>query len=500
MNSSKRLGFKLFFVLISGLLLITVYFIASTYHHTKDRLEQDVLTRLYSIANTASIEINGDAHSQITQRFKTKDAIIDPKLDGQYNEIYQQLERIKSINELETNIYTLFIDSAYLNAGAKALKLGIISGENQYYRHPYTSHPKELLERFKNGGKLCGYRDEHGTWLSAFAPIKNTNGEVVCVLQVDESFERFLTEAYQEARDNILIALLIIGIISGIMLYVVNEIVKLDEKKTNEISISHNMLAIQNKKISDSIIYAQRIQNAIIPTSRELSSMFSESFIYYQAKDTVGGDFPWYHRSGDNIFIAAIDCTGHGVPGALLTFIGYFLLNQITSKNPELDTAQVLELLHSGVVRTLKQQQTELSTHDGMDISLCKFHINNTQLCYAGAHRPLLMKRGNKLREIKGTRRSVGGTQYDHMNREFVTTVIKLEKGDEFFMFSDGVTDQMGGKQGKKYGSKQFKHHLSNQKSTESFAQTEQNILKDLKEWKGDFDQTDDMLLLGVKI
>lgn len=500
MNSSKRLGVKLFFVLITGLILITGYFIASTYHHTKDRLEQDVLTRLYSIANTASIEIDGSIHLDITKRFRTKDAINDPTSDQEYHQIYRQLERIKNINQLETNIYTLFVDSSYVESGMQALKMGIITGQNQYYRHPYTSHPMELLENFNTGGKLCGYQDKHGTWLSAFAPIKDQNGDVVCVLQVDESFDKFLTEAYLEARDSILIALLIIGLISAVMLYLVSEIVKLDEDKTKEIKTSHKMLGIQNKKISDSIIYAQRIQNAIIPTSKELSTLFSESFIYYKAKDTVGGDFPWYHRSGDNIFIAAVDCTGHGVPGALLTFIGYFLLNQITSKNPELDPCEVLELLHSGVVKTLKQQQIDLSNHDGMDVSLCKFHINNTQLCYAGAHRPLLMKRNNALTEIKGTRRSVGGTQYDHMNRDFVTTVISLEKGDEFYLFSDGITDQMGGDDGKKYGSKQLKNHLSNLKPNLSLTETEQLLVNDFEQWRGDFDQTDDLLLLGVKI
>lgn len=264
------------------------------------------------------------------------------------------------------------------------------------------------------------------------------------------------------------------------------------ERKLIELDIQN-----KNKKINDSINYAKRIQNAILPDNFAISSSLPDSFILYKPRDVVSGDFPWYVQMGDNIFIAAVDCTGHGVPGALLSLIGYFLLNDIVRSRQVTNAGQILDLLDEGVTQTLKQDQANSATKDGMDIALCCINKKNNTLEYAGAHRPLYVMKDGVLDEIKGNKFPIGGGVYKNQTK-FTTTQITLNEGDSVYFSSDGYPDQFGGPDGRKFGSKRMRelaeriHHLPAHLAMEAF---------DLKweEWRGSQKQTDDVLLIGIK-
>jgi PAS domain S-box-containing protein len=255
----------------------------------------------------------------------------------------------------------------------------------------------------------------------------------------------------------------------------------------------------KNKDITESINYAQRIQSAIIPDTKLIKQYIPNSFIFYTPRDIVSGDFPWFFVHDDNIYIAAVDCTGHGVPGALLSFIGYFLLNSIVDHDRGLTAGQVLDMLHNGVRRTLRQDADDASARDGMDIALCRINYKRKELQYAGAHRPLYHVSGDKLDEYKGNSQAIGGIPPRRSEEEnFNNHVISYKPGDRIYFFSDGLPDQIGGDSGRKYQARRIrdavlKYHNLTMEEIEKF------FKEDFKDWKGDQKQIDDVLLVGIE-
>jgi PAS domain S-box-containing protein len=264
------------------------------------------------------------------------------------------------------------------------------------------------------------------------------------------------------------------------------------ERKRIELDI-HN----KNKKIADSINYAKRIQNAILPDNTVIRKALPDSFILYKPKDVVSGDFPWYVQVGETIYIAAVDCTGHGVPGALLSLIGYFLLNDIVRSRKISDPGKILDILDDGVTTTLRQDQDDSRTKDGMDIALCKIDMKKREVEFAGAHRPLYVMRKGEMEEIKGNKFAIGGGIYKNQTN-FGNSVLSLNKGDSIFFCSDGFPDQFGGPQNRKFGPKRLRDLIS---SVHSKPMQEQHEIfdKEWEEWRGEEKQTDDVLLIGIK-
>lgn len=265
------------------------------------------------------------------------------------------------------------------------------------------------------------------------------------------------------------------------------------ERKKTEVEIQN-----KNKKITESINYAKRIQVAIIPEQTRILSQLNEYFMYYKPKDVVSGDFPWFLETETDIYLAAVDCTGHGVPGAMLSLIGYFLLNDIVKSQKINDPGKILDLLDQGVTQTLKQDVEGNEMKDGMDISLCKIHKTKKYLEYSGAHRPLYQLRNGEIIEFKGNKFAIGGGTFRNQT-DFTNHKIEILKGDSFFFCSDGYPDQFGGADVKKIGPSRIKSIIQNNDKIENFANM-QNIFSDFfDEWKGNQKQMDDLLLIGIR-
>ena len=288
----------------------------------------------------------------------------------------------------------------------------------------------------------------------------------------------------------------------------VNAIPEYDEENALEsvLVVSHDIterkqieLEIQskNRKITESINYAKRIQGAILPNNAVIRQILPDSFILYKARDVVSGDFPWYINVGDMIYFAAVDCTGHGVPGALISLIGYFLLNDIVKGRKISDPGEILDQLDKGVTKTLRQDADDSKTKDGMDIALCKIDLKNKQVSYAGAHRPLYYMNGGELEEIKGNKFPIGGGIYKNQTK-FTSTTIDVKKNDSIFFCSDGFPDQFGGPDNRKYGPRRLREAIVNYHK-KTMTEIYQKIDDEWTEWKGDQKQTDDVLLIGVR-
>jgi PAS domain S-box-containing protein len=266
------------------------------------------------------------------------------------------------------------------------------------------------------------------------------------------------------------------------------------ERKKIEIEIEK-----KNKSITESINYAQRIQTAIIPDNDLIKRFLPKSFIFYEPRDVVSGDFPWFFVNGDNIYIAAVDCTGHGVPGALLSFIGYFILNNIVDHDKDYKAGEILDLLHEQVRKTLKQDSPDANARDGMDIALCKINPKKRELEYSGAHRPMFYVKNNEFQQFKGNPKAVGGIPLKKATEDnFVTHTIKIENSDKIFIFSDGLPDQIGGETGRKYQAKKI---MENIMENNNFTMDQYYTLftQDYLEWRGNFKQIDDILLIGIE-
>jgi len=266
----------------------------------------------------------------------------------------------------------------------------------------------------------------------------------------------------------------------------------------------------KNRDITDSITYAKKIQEALLPLESNIKAKLPESFVLYKPKDIVSGDFYWFaeiqngtvnreSKDHSTLVLAACDCTGHGVPGAFMSMIGNDLLNQIVLGQNITNPTKALDALHQGIRYVLRHDEGEMETRDGMDLALCHIDIKNKQIEYAGAHRPLLLiKNGDQeVTIIKGDKIGIGDDAM-HKGRSFTTHIIEVNKGDTMYLFSDGFPDQIGGPKNKKYKSSRFREMLL---SIQSLSIDEQKTALDneINEWRGEKEQTDDILVIGVK-
>jgi ligand-binding sensor domain-containing protein/serine phosphatase RsbU (regulator of sigma subunit) len=275
---------------------------------------------------------------------------------------------------------------------------------------------------------------------------------------------------------------------------------RLDER-TREVVEQKEEIEIKNRDITDSINYAQRIQSSILPPIKKLQQNFSGSFIFYQPRDIVSGDFYWFDKIGNNKFvIVCADSTGHGVPGAFMSMIGTTLIKDISIRAEVNSPSEILRFLDSELRSTLNQniETSDDQSNDGMDIIVCEIDVKTNYMRYASAMRPMIVYRGGEQIYIKGSRSSVGG-HYDKEDKIFKDEGIQLDKGDLIYMFSDGYPDQFGGPIGKKFKMVRLKNLLRDihQKPME---EQYEYVKSTFNLWKEEYDQVDDVLFMGIKI
>jgi two-component system, sensor histidine kinase LadS len=252
------------------------------------------------------------------------------------------------------------------------------------------------------------------------------------------------------------------------------------------------------ENITDSLKYAKRIQQAIFGDLDYITSRFSESFILFKPRDIVSGDFYWYAERDSLKFIVAADCTGHGVPGAFMTVMGNDFLNDIILHKGIIDPGDILSAMDQMIISTIQQKNSgSIPTHDGMDLSILVFDEANKMVHYSGAKNVLYLIKDNNLEQIKGNRFPIGSVQY-YTRKKFKTHSIELNSGDLFYIFSDGYQDQFGGNINKKFLSKNFRNLLL---SVSHLPLNEQKIIIEdsFNKWKGFIDQTDDILIIGIR-
>lgn len=285
----------------------------------------------------------------------------------------------------------------------------------------------------------------------------------------------------------------------GFISYRTNSIKKENKILENKVSERTKELAEKNRDITSSIEYAKRIQEAILPSKDLIFSKLKNAFILYKPKDIVSGDFYWFGEKGDYKIIAVVDCTGHGVPGAFMSMIGHNLLNQIVAEKNFSDPGKILEELHKGVQAALKQGHNDVDTNDGMDVAMMAINTETRECLWAGAFRGLvIINNEGDIDKIEGNKYPVGGAQLDS-ERVFTTHKRQLNKNDCVYMSTDGYADQFGGPKGKKFMVRQFHDNLQ---AIHQYSVSEQQkeLENKFNEWKGNLEQIDDVLVIGIKV
>lgn len=299
---------------------------------------------------------------------------------------------------------------------------------------------------------------------------------------------------YKQAHRNIY--LLVTGLIIIIAIIAIR-LLQLNKRTTRMLKAQNEIIEEKNKNITDSINYAKRLQNAILPPADLVKQILPEHFILYQPKDIVSGDFYWVSHHETKFMIAAVDCTGHGVPGALLSIVGHNAISQTVNELGITEPARVLDSMNTLIKKILHQDKGS-DIRDGMDMALCTYDRQSGKLEYAGANNPLYIISGRQLSVIKGSKLTVGSME-EEITAAPQNHSLQLKKGDCFYIFSDGLADQFGGKDNKKFKASRVQELLLSI-CDKPMGEQHTLIRTAFNSWKGSYEQVDDILVMGVRV
>lgn len=385
-------------------------------------------------------------------------------------------ERDSYLNVLENSNDALFVidfvNGRILQVNAKAAQMLGHSTEQLVGRTIFQLHPPEHLHR--SAERIADAWERKGLVYEDI-PLVSASGEVIAV----ESSARVTSYGGGPA----------------IILFArdIRERLTLQER----VAAQQSLVRAQNEQLVASIRYAQRIQRAVLPEVASLQDIVPESFILFRPRDIVSGDLHWFAERDGQLVITAADCTGHGVPGALLSLIGAALFEEMVITKGIRDPGAALDGVRTGMIQALSKQDGSMEQQDGMNASLVVLDRERRRASYAGGHAPLYVVRQGTLLEFKGDRMPIG--PYPGELRSFTSSEVDLEPGDRLFLFSDGLQDQFGGADGRKLRSSGLKQWLVETSSLPIDDQY-QAISDRFRAWKGDLEQVDDVLLIGLEV
>lgn len=483
---------RIMFIIYLSIILISGFFIVYGYFTQVQLYEESELKRLKGIVSSLAIQLNGDDHRELIENNLWMDDIKDVTDDSLYLSIYTPLSKAQKINNLSSALYTMYYDDE------ERIFLQIVRSDDSIaFRSKYEMYPDILLEKIKEGGVIDRYETEDGEWLSAFYPILDSNNEVAGVLQADIDFGQFTSLAFKRYQNQGLISLAVILLLAIILVPYVRNVLKEDEAIKIELFEQKNEIETKNKGLKESLEYASKIQEVMLPEKEALSQILPNSFIFYKPKKVVSGDFYWFKETSKSvIYLSATDCTGHSIPGTLMSMIGQSKLSALVSARTDLPPGEVLDKMDKSVSESLISKSYNNDSKDGMDVGLVKIDTNANKIYFSGAMLDLVKINGEEITEYKANRFPIAGGE-SYQKTAFETIEIDIQKGDQFYMYSDGFPDQFGGPKEKKYLNKKFKKLLATITPLTN-SQKIERLGTELQEWKGDIEQTDDVLVVGI--
>ncbi|MEX2483577.1 MAG: SpoIIE family protein phosphatase [Brumimicrobium sp.] len=531
---SKILGnitTRIMFIIYITIILVTGFFIVFGYYNQLSLQEERQYDKLQAIVTSIAVNLNGDAIEEMMNKHPNKGDIKDVEQDSIYQTINTKLSKAVKLNNLNSAMYTL-----HYSPDENVFLYGVRSDDYIDFRNAYKKYPPILREKMKVGGTIPMYESENGIWISAFHPLFNLEGEVVGLLEADIDFTMFKSMVNSIYLQQALIAIGVVLLIALILIPYSRKILREDDRKKKLFMQQKLIIEESHREIKDSISYAKRIQSAILPPSKIVKESIQESFILYKPKDIVAGDFYWMEtfvysahpnketesieitpkkgkRSDSElkkgVLFAACDCTGHGVPGAMVSVICNNALNRSVREYKLTDPGEILDKSREIVIEEFEKSDDDVK--DGMDISLVSFRLlqengkRKALIKWAGANNPLWILKNDKkeFTEIKPDKQPIG--KYAK-TKPFTTHEFTLEEDEMIYLLTDGYQDQFGGtdEASRKSGGKKFKtaplKSLLLSIRNEPMEMQKEIIDTQFEAWKGTLDQVDDVCIIGLRI
>lgn len=479
-SSSSR---RILFVLYGTLLVLCASLIGVAHYTELNSQRTEAQARLGSITAGLADQISADQVQQLLRKYDGRGMLIKNTQDAWYYVMHDHLRKAMERNGLEQAVRVITFDSL-----KQELQVVVTSMDKPEFRHPYDGDAHTLLANYGQASRTIA--SDHT--VIACDPLRDDRGTVQGIVVANLPRSEADSAAWASLWRNVIIALILFAIAGVFLFRSVGNWVK--QSESDRIA-----LATRNLDITDSIAYAGKIQRALVPPPSVYQDLFDGSFVIDKPKDVVSGDFHWYHRIGtDECFVAAADCTGHGLPGAMMAAIGCSLLNEIIPANSDKDPAELLTMINTRLVTTLHQHGRKKGGGDGMDIALCRIDKHQQEILFAGAFRPLYWLHAGQLTVINGDRRPIGGA-HQELDRKYTCHRLAYTPGDRIYLFSDGYVDQFGGPERKRFMASRL-HELIQTNRSESMERQAELLDQAFQEWKGQEEQVDDVCLLGLAV
>lgn len=493
-NIVGNLKTRILLIVFLTILGITSFFIVFGYFNQLANYEEGVLNQLMGVVSGLGSEIDGDKHQDLTSKYPWRDDISSYGQDHLYDDLIKPLIETQKANNLSSKIFTMFYDEE------ERIFIYVLSSDTTdlIYRHKYEMYPDILLEKMNIGGEIDRYESETGEWLSSFYPIKNSKGETVGLIQADMEFGTFRKKAFDNFKTQALISFIVILVIALVLYPYVRSILREDEELKIALLEQKHLIEERNKDLGESLNYASQIQETMLPSQELFESLLPKSFVFYQPKEKVSGDYYWIKKLDKKVLIALSDCSGHGIPGALMSMIGLSKLTSIVDHHPAYNSNQILDELDRQVSESLTVKSYRTESTDSMEVGVCEIDLDNKKVQFSGALIDLFHISNGEIIEYKGDRFPIaGGDSFE--KQPFKAIEIEVKEGDEFYLLSDGYSDQFGGPKQKKFMQKNVKNLLLELQS-HSIIEKQTILASKFNEWKGELEQVDDVLVIGFTI
>ena len=433
-----------------------------------------------------------------------------------YHALYETYLAIKEYKPAFEN-YSLYINNITDNAGKKSKKLTVLTSSYKGEEKMKLLTESEVLDKEAKIEEMDSAFSEISQFKDSLElEAEQKAQEIEHLSKQNEEQSQHLQQRQAEIKGNretiekqesLILAFSVVGvIILGLLIVLFTMFKKIKrinnrlETQKDEIEIQKNLIQVKNEQITDSINYARKIQDSILVPENKIKRWLPQMFIYYKPKDIVSGDFYWFSKFEHKYVITAIDCTGHGVPGAFLSMIGNTLLHEIVNIKHVFKPDQILSMLHTGITLALNQESEDSGSEDGMDMSLCTVDTKQHRFQFAGAKNNLYVVQGDKLKILRANYYSIGGKPLrPDMKVEFTCYDFMYDDNTSIYMFSDGYLDQFGGENDEKFNTQRFKEMILANREL-PMEQQKKILAETMEAWKGDNQQIDDFLVMGVKL
>lgn len=478
---------KVLFALYGALLVLGAVVIAWQHAGQRKALQHEAHSRLGGITGTLAAQLEGGRVSTLLAKYDARGSIIRNTQDAWYYVLHDALRKSAEANALATPLLVVAYDSV-----KQELQVVVTSDDRPAFRAPYTGGANtELIAQCGAPVAGPGRAVAQGAIL-AFDALLDHRGRATGLVVASEPLAGLEAVALGRLWRNLAVAAIGYLLIGLLLFRSVGRWVREEEQQRSDWQQRH-------AGVTDSIAYAGKIQNALIPRPERYRELFDDFFVLNRPKDLVSGDFHWVHRINEHeCFVAQADCTGHGLPGAMMAAIGCSLLNELVAQHPGADPATLLSLLNVRMVTTLQQSGQRRGAGDGMDIALCRIDRREREILFAGAFRPLYWMHDGQLTVINGDRRPIGGSHHD-ADRTFTVHRVAYHAGDRIYLFSDGYVDQFGGPDKRKFMTARFNDLLLEQRHVPLALQADR-LEQAFLAWKGAHEQVDDVCVLGLAV